>query len=123
MVICGVALVAAAPGWGGRIDQALLKLEPDERARQVCDMKGLEVVRHDKRLLEVDRVKSSIFGVAQVDGTVVTAKGGAVRSSHHWYALSFSCTVTADRTVATSFKYELGREIPRNEWETLGLWP
>ena len=50
------------------------------------------------------------------------AKGGAVRVKKHWYRLSFECELTPDQMKATSFSYKLGAEIPREEWEDLGLW-
>ncbi len=45
----------------GPIDQALMKLGPEERARQVCIIKGIETVRKDKRLSQADRMKTSIL--------------------------------------------------------------
>jgi hypothetical protein len=118
--VCALALAKAADA--GPIDQALLKLGPEERARQVCIIKGIETVRKDKRLSQADRMKTSILQPAQFTGTVVTAKGGAVRMKHHWYALKFTCEVTGDLMKATSFTFELGDEIPKEKWEDYGLW-
>lgn len=68
-------------------------------------------------------MKTSIFSRAVLDGTSLSAKGGAVRSNHRWYALSFSCDLTEDLMKAQSFKYELGEEISKDKWDDLGLWP
>ena len=103
--------------------QLLLKLSPDERAHQVCIMKGLDIIRHAKRLPQADRMKTGIFMPAIFDGKVVVAKGAAVYSSKHWYALTFKCTVTADLLKATSFDYQIGDEIAPEKWDELGLWP
>lgn len=119
-LLCVFALAAAAHA--GPIDQALLKLAPEERARQACIIKGIETVRKDKRLRQADRMKTSIFSPAQFNGAVVTATGGAVRMQHHWYALKFTCSVTSDQMKATSFSFELGQEIPKEKWEDYGLW-
>jgi hypothetical protein len=116
------ALALAKAADAGPVDQALMKLGPEERARQVCIIKGIETVRKDKRLSQADRMKTSILQPAQFTGTVVTATGGAVRVKHHWYALKFTCEVTGDLMKAKSFTFELGDEIPKEKWEDYGLW-
>jgi hypothetical protein len=67
-------------------------------------------------------LKTSILNPAELDGTVVTAKGAAVHAKDRWYALTFTCAVSKDLLKATSFTYEIGLEIPRDKWEDLGLW-
>lgn len=104
------------------IDRALEKLEPEERAHQACDIKGIDAVRKGSPLRKVDRVKSSSSARAIFKDNVVIAKGGAVRAKGHWYAISFTCAVTADQMKATSFDFKLGDEIPEAKWEDLGLW-
>jgi hypothetical protein len=118
--VCALALAKAAHA--GPIDNALMKLGPEERARQACIIKGIETVRRDKRLSQADRMKTSILRPAEFTGTLVTATGGAVRMAHHWYALKFTCEVTNDQMKAKSFTFELGAEIPKEKWEDYGLW-
>jgi hypothetical protein len=120
LFVCALALAKVADA--GPIDQALMKLGPEERARQVCIIKGIETVRKDKRLRQADRMKTSILQPAQFTGTVVTATGGAVRMQHHWYVLKFTCEVTDDLMKAKTFTFELGDEIPKDKWEDYGLW-
>jgi hypothetical protein len=104
-------------------EETMKKLDPEERAHQACILKGIAAVRADKTVPGADRMKTSIFGRAEFDGTThVTAKGGAVRTKDHWYRLAFDCTVTPDQMRATAFSYQLGTEIPKEEWEDLGLW-
>ncbi|HMN38005.1 MAG TPA: DUF930 domain-containing protein [Hyphomicrobium sp.] len=119
------AISATAPLIPARADalqESLQKLPPEERVRQVCIMKGLDRMRSDKRLPGADRMKSSILVPAQLKGEILTAKGGAVRSKHHWFEISFTCEVTKDLMKATTFNYEIGAEIPADKWEDLGLW-
>jgi len=104
------------------MDDVLAKLAPDERSHQACIMKGLDIVRKDKRLRNPDRMKTSIFSQAVLNGTVLTVNGGAVRSNNHWWRLGFKCELTKDLMKATSFTFEIGPEIPKNDWERLGLW-
>jgi hypothetical protein len=113
---------SSALGYASTLEEALKKLGPEERAHQACVIKGLDTLRRDRHLPQADRLKTGIAGAAVFDGTVVTAKGGAVRAKGHWYALKFICNVTNDQMKATSFTYELGQEIPETKWEAYGLW-
>lgn len=119
-----IALLSAADAVqaAGSLERSLMKLEPDERAHQVCAVRGLEAVRRDKRLAKADRLMPDTFKRAKFDGDQVSAKGAAVRSAGHWFALSFSCTVSPDQLKALEFTFELGDEIPPDTWEDVGLW-
>lgn len=110
-----------APASAASIDESLLKLDPEERAHQACILKGIDDLNRTKRF-KVDRLKTSILSPAKFDGTTVTAKGGAFRANHRWYALRFTCAVTKEQMKATSFEYEIGPEIAEERYEDLGLW-
>ena len=104
------------------MERALAKLSPDERTHQLCILRGLDAVRREPRLRNADRMKTSIFTPAVLQGTVLTAKGGAVRAGEHWYALSFTCQLSTDLMKATAFNFALGGEIPKTSWDQHGLW-
>ena len=116
LLLCPLAAQA------GSINDQLMKLDPEERAHQVCVIKGVDTLRRDGKLPKADRIKTSITGRAAFTGTQVATKGGAVRAKAHWYALKFKCDVTPDQMKALTFTYEVGAEIPENKWEDLGLW-
>lgn len=121
--LVAVLFLAPLTALSATFEQTMMKLDPEERAHQACIVKGIAAVRSDKSVPGADRMKTSIFGRAEFDGsTHVKAKGGAVRAKDHWYRLTFDCTVTADQMKATAFTYKLGAEIPKDEWEELGLW-
>jgi hypothetical protein len=122
VVLTVVLACAAMPARAGPMDKALAKLAPEERSQQACVLKGLDAVRRDARLHRADRIAASIFVPAVLNGTLLTAKGGAVRAGDHWYALSFTCQLTGDLMKATSFAFVLGAEIPKTTWEKHGLW-
>ncbi len=129
MKIAYLALVAALMavdvgpvGAAGSLERALMKLPPEERAHQACVAKGLETVRRDKRLSKADRLMPDTFKRATFDGSVVSAKGAAVRANAHWFALTFDCTVTGDQLKALAFTFQLGNEIPPEKWDDVGLW-
>jgi hypothetical protein len=121
LAVAGCALVST-PALAGSIKDQMAKLDPEERAHQACAIKGLEAIRHDRKLPGADHLKTGIFGRAVYVGNEVTAKGGAVKAHDRWYKLTFNCTVTADQMKATAFTYEIGTEIARDKWEDLGLW-
>jgi len=121
-----VSLVAlsliSTPVFAANMDKALLKLGPEERARQACVIKGIEQIRRDKRIGRPDFLSPGISKPATLNGSVVTAPAGAVRASHRWHAVSFTCSVTPDQMKALTFVYQLGAEIPKAQWADLGLW-
>jgi hypothetical protein len=117
-----VLICAPVVAGAGSLEESLLKLLPEEQARQACIVKGIDQIRRDKRLRKADRLKTSILNPAELDGTIVTANGAAVHAKDRWYALKFTCAVSKDLLKATSFAYEIGQEIPREKWEDLGRW-
>jgi hypothetical protein len=120
--VLGLCLCVPSVASARSLEQALEHLPPEFRSHQACILKGLSAVRREPRLRRADRMKTSIFSKAVLDGTKLTAKGGAVRSSGHWYSLSFHCDLTKDWMKAKTFSFELGKEIPEKDWEKLGLW-
>ena len=99
-------------------NKAMQKLDPEERAHQACSIKGVETLRRDKRLPGADRIKTRVTGAAALDGSVVTGKGGAVRAKGRWYALKFTCTVTADRMKAVRSPTSSVRKFPKQSGTT-----
>jgi Domain of Unknown Function (DUF930) len=75
----------STPALSGSIKEQLAKLDPEERAHQACGIKGLEAIKHDRKLPGADRLKTGIFGRAAFVNNVVTAKGGAVKAKNRWY--------------------------------------
>lgn len=121
-VVMIAALGVTGAANAGALEKALLKLGPEDRAFQVCAAKGLEVIRKDKVLKQVDRLVPDTLKRARFADSVVSAKGAAVRAKSHWYALTFECTVSDDQLKAVAFTYTLGDEIPPEKWEDVGLW-
>jgi hypothetical protein len=121
-LVLGVVLSVQAAWAADPMQRMLAKLSPQERSHQACILRGLDTVRRDARLRKADRMKTSIFSPAVLDGTHLTAKGGAVRDGSRWFAISFSCQLTADLMKATSFSFTLGNEVPKDSWDRLGPW-
>lgn len=99
------------------------KLEPRTRALQVCSLAGLGAFARDKALRpKPDRVVMNAAGEPKIDAAMVTGAGAAVRSGSRWYTFAFTCKLDETGTKASSFTYNLGKEIPKAQWEKLGLW-
>jgi len=123
MILLLTVVSGAAPALAdASMDRVLKELEPEERAHQVCGIRGLDAVRKGSHLKGVDRVQASIGKPAVFKNNVVTANAGAVRAKNHWYMLTYTCAVTSDQMKATSFDFKLGAEIPEAKWEDYGLW-
>ncbi|MGQ0457760.1 MAG: DUF930 domain-containing protein [Hyphomicrobium sp.] len=117
VVACPLSIAHAAA-----LDKALLKLDPEERARQACIIRGIDQIRADKALPRADRIQPGPHKPAEFDGAVVLATDGAVRAKDQWYALKFTCAVTDDQMKAKSFSYQIGGPIPEDQWEDRGLF-
>lgn len=119
-----VCLLTVLPtlGKAGTLDQSLAKLDPEERSRQACASKGLDVMRKDPRLRKADRINAATTTPAILKGTALTAPAAAVRSAKKWYTFTYACQLTPDLMKATTFTFTLGQEIPKTDWEKLGLW-
>ena len=84
---------------------------------------SLNAFARDKTLRpKADRVVINASGEPKIDPTLVTGSGGAVRSGNRWFTFTFKCSLTANGMKTAGFSYELGREIPKTQWEKLGLW-
>ncbi|KAB2919614.1 MAG: DUF930 domain-containing protein [Hyphomicrobiaceae bacterium] len=104
------------------MDRLLKKMDPQTRTMQVCDLLGLQTFTREKKLVKPDRVRINATSAPTVQGNVVSGTGGAVRTGGQWITFSFTCMVTPDRMKATAFTYTMGRPIPKNRIEALGLW-
>lgn len=122
--IVAVCLLISVPAiaTAATLEQSLAKLDPEERSRQACAAKGLDIMRKDPRLRKADRINASITKPAVLKGTALTAPDGAVRVANKWYAVAYACQLSPDFMKATTFTFTLGQEIPKADWEKNGLW-
>lgn len=102
-----------------RVRGALSKLPPSRRMSQICSIELLEQVRHSGFTPDL-LVPSSNRGRRQ-GATQLTASGGAVRSRGVWRNVAFECSVDAEVTAVTEFRFALGAVVPRSEWAARNL--
>lgn len=101
--------------------RALPQLAPQERIIQLCDIEALAQVRQQQGDFQPDLVVPYAMAEVKLAGEAMEAKGGAVRSRHHWYELKFNCTVAPDLKNVVAFEFLLGKEIPRDQWASHDL--
>lgn len=106
-----------------RFDRILQKLAPPERLEQLCDYTAMQRIRQADKSLRPDRtVANAMAESVVIKNDTLEVKGGAFRSKHKWYALTYRCTATPDHTTVTAFDFKIGDEIPETKWAGYGLW-
>lgn len=118
----GLLTFAASAAAESRFERSLRMLAPGERLVQLCDYTAMKRIRHNHRQFRPDRAVADAMGDPTINKNTVIAKGGAFRSHHKWYALSFRCTASPDNMKVLSFSYKIGGEIPEDKWAAYGLW-
>lgn len=104
-----------------QVRETLPTLERTERVTQLCDIEAIEQIRVVNPTSFPDSVEAAAFAETSVTGLSVVAPGAAYRSHRRWYGVNFTCSVAADYASVTTFRFELGEEIPENEWEAHNL--
>ena len=104
-----------------RIRKTMGTLADSERVVQLCNIEGLEQIRHATSIYAPDTLVP--YAMADMDGSGLTllASGGAFRSRRRWFGITFRCSVAPDYSGVTSFSFKLGSEIPKDQWEAHNL--
>lgn len=105
-----------------RFEAMLQRIDPSERLEQVCEYAALTKIGRDKNAYRPDRVVIEAMARPKVAGDKMVGSGAALRSKGKWYQFEFTCQAAPDRLKVRSFSYEVGNEIPENNWERFGLW-
>lgn len=105
-----------------RFETMLQRIDPSERLEQVCEYAALTQIGRDKNPYHPDRVVIQAISPPKVSGDRMAGSGAALRSKGKWYQFGFTCQAAPDRLKVQSFSYEVGHEIPEDQWDKLGLW-
>lgn len=124
-VIVSVLIALNAPAMAMTpLEKAQLeKLDPATRLEQRCDVEAMEQISRDVRKLSVDKVLAYAFSDPLTGKNSIKADGAAFRSGEHWYKLAFDCKTDDDHMSVTSFDYEIGEEVPQDQWDRHYLVP
>ena len=115
-------VVAPAAGADARFARSLQMLAPPERLEQLCGYTAMTRIRQDDKSFRPDRTVANAMTEPRVLNDTIEVKGGAFRSRGKWFALTYSCTATPDRSAVLAFRYAIGPEIPETKWAGYGLW-
>ncbi|MFD1198303.1 DUF930 domain-containing protein [Brucella gallinifaecis] len=101
----------------------LKKLDPATRLEQRCDVEAMERISREMRKFSVDKVLAYAFSDPRINKNSIQADGAAFRSHHRWYRLAFVCKSDDNHMKITSFDYEIGEEVPLDQWDRHYLVP
>lgn len=121
LMLAGTMLPAQA--LDGPIKAGLLKLDPETRLEQRCDMEVLDRIAKDDNHFHPDRVVAYATQEPKMEGDEIRTKGGAFRSGGEWYHVAYKCLTAPDHMEVLSLRYQIGGRIPQDEWEQYNLYP
>ncbi len=101
----------------------LEKLDPATRLEQRCDVEAMERITREQGKFSVDKVLAYAFSDPVTKKNSIKADGAAFRSREHWYRLSFVCKTDQDHINIVSFRYDIGDEVPQDQWDRHYLVP
>jgi hypothetical protein len=131
LLICALPAalpVAASPAAGKPaavkpMTAQLLKLETSTRMEQRCNGRAAGAIRREQHGFDPDEVVAYAFADSTIEGAHVEAPGAAIRSHGRWYHVAYSCHATPDGLGIEDFRYTLGDEVPRAQWDDHYLVP
>ncbi|WP_220319113.1 DUF930 domain-containing protein [Agrobacterium deltaense] len=97
--------------------KAMKTLAPSERIEQLCNLESMEQVALWKPDLKPDFVVAYAMADTKLEALHIEADGAAVRIANRWYNMRYQCTVSADLESVKTFKFQMGVEIPKKDWE------
>jgi len=106
-----------------KLQQQFEQLDPETRLEQVCDSAVMDAVNQQVPSMRADRVIAYTFENPTIDGNEIVAPGASIRGQgKKWFHISFLCQTGPKHLHAHELSYELGAEIPRDEWEDHNLF-
>ncbi|QGM99704.1 DUF930 domain-containing protein [Methylocystis parvus] len=114
--------IAPALALDSRAYAGLLRLDPQMRLEQICDLEAMERIGRENSRFRPDRAKSDVISHPQHLGDILKAPGAAFRSNNNWYSLSFICKASPDHMKVLSFEYNIGSLIPESKLSDYDLW-
>jgi hypothetical protein len=92
-----------------------------ERVVQLCNLEAMDQVQAWRSDFHPDRLVPYARSDEKMTGDTIVADGAAFRSRMNWYDIRFKCEVAPDHGKVVAFQFQVGKPIPRAEWEGLNL--
>ncbi len=117
-------LLPATIAQARKSDEAqMLTLDPATRLEQRCNARGMGLVSREHPPMRPDELVAYAFSDPRVKGNMIEARGAAIRIKGEWFHLSYVCETTEDRLNIKSFRYTLGSQVPKDQWDEHYLVP
>ncbi len=116
------ASLAPAAALEKSLEASLMRLDPETRFHQLCDIETMRRISASDGPLHPDRMVMDAEREAELAGDEIVGRGAAIRSRGRWYRLTFRCRATPDRLKVLELDYRIGAAIPESRWEEIGLW-
>ena len=119
-VVLAGSLPAAA--FNATLTKQLESISGTTRFVTACELQALLEIAKDKNGLRPEHATVDALAAPQIKGDTMKGDGGALRSRDKWYQFSFSCVTSPDHLQVTSFAYQIGNPIPKDQWASLNLY-
>jgi hypothetical protein len=106
--------------WQAR--SALQQLSGTDRLEQICNLEAMEQLHAWDSSFLADAVVAYATAETRLTGRTTDAPGVAIRSRGHWYAIGYTCTMSANAEEVTAFEFQMGTEIPQEQWSEHSLY-
>jgi hypothetical protein len=120
LTVCAIA--PAAHAMDAQLRGQLARLDPLTRFEQRCDMEAMDRIKKAQLGYRPDKVIAYSFGDPTIDGDLLKTRGAVFRSKGEWYRLAFRCETSPDRFDITAFKFRIGEQVPREDWDAHYLY-
>ncbi|MBB6306119.1 DUF930 domain-containing protein [Xanthobacter tagetidis] len=120
-LVPAVFLLATPAAAGGHRDDMMLHVDMATRIEQRCNARAMGQLGREDKTMRPEEVVAYAFAEPKLGKASIAAPGAAVRSRGHWYHLAYQCRTSADGMEVEDFRYQLGAEVPRNQWDAHSL--
>ena len=111
-----------AAAFSASLTRQLKELSGTTRFVQACSLQALIEISKDRNGYRPSHAPVDALSQPRIKGDTMTGGGGAMRSRDKWYQYSFVCVTTPDHLRVTSFRYKIGKPIPKAQWASYHLY-
>lgn len=120
-LVPAVFLLAGPAVAGAHRDDMMLHVDMATRIEQRCNARAMGQLGREQKGMRPEEVVAYAFADPKLGKESISAPGAAIRSRGHWYHLAYQCRTSADGMEVEDFRYQLGAEVPRDQWEAHSL--
>ncbi len=124
LVVASMLFAGSLPAaaFNASLTRQLKELSGTTRFVQACNLQALIEINKDRNGLRPEHAAVDALGAPAIKDNVMKGNTGAVRSRDKWYQFSFNCVTSPDHLAVKSFKYDIGKAIPKAQWASYNLY-